>query len=73
MSDLVVLAFDTEDGAANMANEIKRMQKMQLITLSDAATVVRPQNGKPKVKQAQNLVGAGARVSRRDDQPVVHR
>jgi len=60
MSDLVVLAFETEDGAANMANEIKKMQKMQLITLSDAATVVRPQNGKPKVKQAQSLVGAGA-------------
>ena len=60
MSDLLVLAFDTEDGAANMAGEIKKMQKMQLITLSDAATVVRPQNGKPKVKQAQSLVGAGA-------------
>ena len=60
MSDLLVLAFDTEDGAANMAGEIKRLQKMQLITLSDAATVVRPQNGKPKVKQAQSLVGAGA-------------
>ena len=60
MSDLLVLAFDTEDGAANMAGEIKKMQKMQLITLSDAATVVRPQSGKPKVKQAQSLVGAGA-------------
>ena len=60
MSDLLVLAFETEDGAANMAGEIKKMQKMQLITLSDAATVVRPQNGKPKVKQAQSLVGAGA-------------
>jgi uncharacterized membrane protein len=60
MSDLVVLAFETEDGAAKMAEEIKNMQKMQLITLSDAATVVRPQNGKPKVKQAQSLVGAGA-------------
>jgi uncharacterized membrane protein len=60
MSDLVVLAFDTPDGASRMSAEIERMQKMQLITLEDAAVVTRQMDGKAQVKQANNLVGAGA-------------
>ena len=38
MSDLVVLAFETQGGAAGMLSEIERLQKMQLLTLDDAAT-----------------------------------
>jgi len=60
MSNLVVLAFDTEDGATNMLAEVGRLQKMQLIAVDDAATVVRHLDGKVKVKQANSLVGAGA-------------
>lgn len=60
MSDLVVLAFDTENGAKDMLNVIGNLQKQQIITLEDAAYVVRKQDGKPKVKQANSLVGAGA-------------
>jgi uncharacterized membrane protein len=60
MSDLIVLAFDTEDGASRMISNIDRMQKMSLITLDDAATVVRNMDGKPKVTQTNSLVGAGA-------------
>ena len=60
MSDLVVFAFDNETGAADMAQAVKGLQKQELIRLEDAATVVRKQDGKPKVKQAQSLVGAGA-------------
>jgi uncharacterized membrane protein len=60
MSDLVVLAFDTQDGAARMSSEIDRMKKMQLITLDDAAIVVRDLEGKAKVQQSTSLVGAGA-------------
>jgi len=60
MSELLVFAFETEDGAQEMAGTIKRLQKTQLITLDDAATVVRRPDGKVKVKQATNLVGAGA-------------
>jgi len=60
MSDLFVLAFETESGASEMLDTIGRLQKQELITLEDAAIVVRPENGKPKVKQAQSLVGAGA-------------
>jgi len=42
-----------------MSGTIKLLQKAQLINLTDAATVVRRQDGKVKVKQAMNLVGAG--------------
>ena len=60
MSDLVVLALDTETGAEEMRDELIRLQKEHLITLSDAAVVVRQQDGHVKVKQAVSLVGAGA-------------
>jgi uncharacterized membrane protein len=60
MSELIVFAFDNEKGAAEMSEELMALQKQQLVTLSDAATVVRKEDGKVKVKQAVNLVGAGA-------------
>jgi uncharacterized membrane protein len=60
MADLVVFAFKDETGAEQMRDELVQMQKMQLITLADAAVVVRKQDGKVKVKQAISLVGAGA-------------
>ncbi len=55
MSDLVVLAFDTQDGAARMNPEVERMQKMQILSLEDAAVVTRDRDGKAKVKQSTNL------------------
>ena len=60
MANLVVFAFKDETGAEQMRDELIRMQKMQLISLADAAVVVRRQDGKVKVKQAMSLVGAGA-------------
>lgn len=60
MSELVVLAFKTQTGAQEMATEIQKLQKQQLITLEDAAIVVRKEDGKAKIKQATSLVGAGA-------------
>jgi len=60
MSELIVFAFKTQDGAKLMADEIKNLQKQQLITLDDAAIVMRKVDGKVKVKQANNLVGVGA-------------
>jgi len=60
MSNLIVLAFDTEVGATDMLAEVGKLQKMQMISLDDAATVVRHADGKVKVKQANSLVGAGA-------------
>lgn len=60
MSTLAVLAFPTETGAALMLSDIDQKQKEGLITLDDAATVVRNPDGKAKVKQATSLVGEGS-------------
>jgi uncharacterized membrane protein len=60
MATLVVLAFKDETGAEEMRDKLKGMQKQQIISLSDAAVVVRRPDGKVKVKQAVSLVGAGA-------------
>lgn len=60
MADLIVLAFDTEDGAFAMRDRLIALQKQQLIELEDAAVVTRGQDGKPKVKQVASLAGAGA-------------
>ena len=60
MSDLIVLAFDTETGAAEMRDRLVKLQKQHIISLDDAAVVVRRQDGKVKVKQAVSLVGQGA-------------
>ncbi len=60
MSDLIVLAFDTEDGAIALRDRLLDMQKQHIISLEDAAVVVRKPDGKAKVKQLHSLVGAGA-------------
>jgi uncharacterized membrane protein len=60
MSKFVVLAFDSQDGAARMSRDIERMQKSQILSLDDAAIVTRQPDGKAKVKQMHSLVGAGA-------------
>ncbi len=60
MSDLIVLAFDDESGAIQLRDRLGQLQKQHLISLEDAAVVVRRQDGKVKVKQAVSLVGAGA-------------
>ena len=60
MSELVVVAFDKETGAAEMRDALVELQKQKLVTLDDAAVVVRQRDGKVKVKQAVNLVGQGA-------------
>jgi uncharacterized membrane protein len=59
MSELVVLGFKTETGAKEMSEVMGRLQKQQLITLEDAAVVVRKQDGKPKVKQAVKMSDYG--------------
>jgi uncharacterized membrane protein len=60
MSDLIVLAFDSETGAVEMRDKLLAMQKQYIISLADAAVVVRRQDGRVKVKQLHSLVGAGA-------------
>jgi len=60
VTELVVVAFDTETGAAEMRDALIELQKQKLVTLDDAAVVVRKPDGRVKVKQAVNLVGTGA-------------
>ncbi|KTG26916.1 hypothetical protein AUR66_15490 [Haloferax profundi] len=60
MSSLVVLAFDTMEGAKDARDKLYDLQKQELIKLDDAAIVVRKENGKTKVDQAVSLVGTGA-------------
>ena len=60
MANLIVFAFDNETEAERMRDTLVDMQKQQIISLQDAAVVIRKQDGKVKVKQAQSLVGAGA-------------
>ncbi len=60
MSELIVLAFDNEASAFQMRDKLLQLQQQELITLADAAIVIRDKKGKPKVKQLQSLVGAGA-------------
>ena len=60
MSELIVLAFDNEEGALQMRDKLLDIRKHRMLQLADAAVVVRRQDGKVKVKQAVSLVGAGA-------------
>jgi uncharacterized membrane protein len=60
MSNLVVMAFEKEDGAMQTLTEVEKLQKQMLIEVDDAATAVRTAGGKVKVKQAKSLAGAGA-------------
>ena len=60
MSELVVLAFDNEQGALRARDKLLDVQKRRMLQLADAAVVVRQQDGKVKVKQLTSLVGGGA-------------
>jgi uncharacterized membrane protein len=61
MATLTVLKFDNPSGAEQMLTKIQSLQKQQLITVQDAATVSWPGGKKgPKTKQAVNLAGLGA-------------
>ncbi len=60
MSDLIVVGFKDEFKADEVMNELRRLQSEYLVDLEDAAVVIRNQEGKVKIKQAQELVGAGA-------------
>ncbi len=61
MATLTVLKFNTPEGAAGMLDEIKSLQKRQLIKLQDAAIVTWPDGKKgPKTRQLVNLAGIGA-------------
>jgi uncharacterized membrane protein len=58
---LTVLKFANTDGADKMLASLAELQKQQLITVIDAATVVWEEGKKkPKTRQMHNLAAAGA-------------
>jgi len=60
MSDLIVAGFEQQYQADEVLTALVKLQKEHLIDLEDAAIVVKDAEGKVKIKQAMNLVGAGA-------------
>jgi len=60
MSDLIVIAFDSEEKAFELRAALAKMQKEYLIKMEDAAVVTKDEEGKVKLHQAMNLTAAGA-------------
>ena len=61
MATLTALKFSTPEGAGQMLEKIKQLQKMELIKLQDAAIVTWPVGkSKPKTKQLVDMAGMGA-------------
>jgi len=60
MSDLIAIAYDSEEKAEEVRLTLIKLQKEHLIELEDAAVVVKNAEGKIKLKQAVDLTTAGA-------------
>lgn len=60
MSTLSVLAFQQEGQAQQVLNTLRQLQEQNLIQVDDAAIFTRKPDGKPTIKQANDLVGTGA-------------
>jgi Protein of unknown function (DUF1269) len=60
MSDLIFIAFDSEQRAEEVREKILEMQKEYLIELGDAVVAVKDANGRIKLNQLINPVSAGA-------------
>jgi uncharacterized membrane protein len=61
MATLTVWKFDTAAGAENALSTLERMQKEELLQISDGAYVYWPEGKKkPKTEQMHSLTGAGA-------------
>jgi uncharacterized membrane protein len=61
MATLTVWKFDAPESAQQVEQTLLGLQKLELITVVDAATVSWPESAKkPRTKQLTDLVGAGA-------------
>jgi len=60
MTDMVVLAFDSEGGADQGRQKLVELNNQYVLNLVDAVEVVRHSDGKIKVKNIRNLTGVGA-------------
>jgi uncharacterized membrane protein len=60
MSDMIVFTTPTPEGAYAMREALDDLNALELIDMKDAAVVERLEGGGARVRQAVNLVGAGA-------------
>jgi uncharacterized membrane protein len=60
MSDLVFIAFPTEQKAEQVREKVLEMQKEYLIELGDAVVAVKDDKGRIKLNQLMNTTAAGA-------------
>lgn len=60
MSELIVIAFDTETAGFDLRAELVRMQDDYLIDMEDVVVVTRHSETDLKLHQAMNLTAAGA-------------
>jgi len=59
MSTLIAITYDTADKANQAVEKLGELQKMQLVTLEDAAVAVKDQKGKVKVTQTLEKMNTG--------------
>lgn len=63
MATLIAITYDTEQTGFDALDKLAEMQKMQLLTLADAAVATKDQKGKVKVKQTlENQVAGSSAV-----------
>ena len=62
MTELIVIAYDTEQQGFETLEVAERLQRLELLRLVDAAVVVKDQDGKVKIKQTleQSKTGTAA-------------
>ena len=60
MSTLIAITYEQEATARQALEKLSEMQKMQLVTLEDAAVATKNQKGKVKVKQTLEKMHTGS-------------
>lgn len=59
MSDLIVVAYDTEDEANHVRAKLMKLSKEYLLDLEDSVIAVKKPDGKVKLQQMYNLLIPG--------------
>jgi uncharacterized membrane protein len=60
MSELIVFIYENETGAKTLETQLVEAQANQKLTVSDAALILRQEDGRPVLSQAIDLVGRGS-------------
>lgn len=60
MSELIVFIYENETGAKTLEAQLVEAQANQILTVSDAALILRRGDGRPVLSHANDLVGRGS-------------